>query len=421
MPTENRQLKTANRQRILLLNQCFHPDHVATAQYLTELGLGLVERGHEVSVVASSRGYDDPTRRYPVRETWRGIQVHRIWTPGLGKSSWLRRFTDFAVFGLNATRILLLMPRQDVTVCLTSPPLISTLGTLVAWVKGGKVIPWIMDLNPDEAVAAGWLKSGGLMERFLSAAQRWSFSRSARILVLDEFMAERVRAKGVPPERLHVDPPWSHDDAVRYDEAGRGVFREKHGLTGKFVVMYSGNHSPCHPLDCVLEAAKRLREDETIRFVFVGGGSEFAKVQEFARCESLSNIVTLPYQPLDQLSASLSAADLHLVVMGEPFVGMIHPCKIYNILNLGIPFLNLGPERSHLAGLVDAADDERIAARLTNDDPERLAGFLRTRSGMSSSASNERLRDLGASFSKQRLMPRLIEVIEGDVGVTGGK
>src|SRR4051794_12603337 len=72
--------------RILLLNQCFYPDHVSTAQHLTDLALGLVEAGHEVTVVAASRGYDNPDLRYPVREQWRGVDIRRIWTPGLGKT-----------------------------------------------------------------------------------------------------------------------------------------------------------------------------------------------------------------------------------------------------------------------------------------------------------------------------------------------
>jgi colanic acid biosynthesis glycosyl transferase WcaI len=398
--------------RILLLNQCFYPDHVATAQYLTELGLGLVAQGHEVTVVASSRGYDDPSRRFPVQEEWCGIHVHRIWTPGLGKTSWLRRFVDFAVFWLNAARILLMLPRQDVTICLTSPPLISTLGTATAAVKGGKVIPWIMDLNPDEAVAAGWLKRGGLMDRVLSTFQRWSFGRAAKIVVLDRFMADLVRAKGVDPSRIQVLPPWSHDGEVRYDVAGRERFREAHGLTGKFVVMYSGNHSPCHPLDVVLAASNAMRDDLDIRFVFVGGGSEFAKVKDFVHAYGLQNVITLPYQPMQELSSSLSAADIHLVVMGDAFVGMIHPCKIYNILNLGIPFLNLGPEQSHLAEMVDQVGDEMLAARLPNADPEQLVGFLQARARMTCRAPEARLRELGSSFAKQQLMPRLIEVIE---------
>jgi len=55
--------------RVLLLNQCFHPDHVSSSQHLTDLAEGLVAAGHSVTAVAASRGYDDPTRRFPVRET----------------------------------------------------------------------------------------------------------------------------------------------------------------------------------------------------------------------------------------------------------------------------------------------------------------------------------------------------------------
>jgi xanthosine utilization system XapX-like protein len=178
--------------RFLLLNQCFYPDHVATAQHLTDLGLELATQGHQVTVVASSRGYDNPELRYPTRETWRGIEIHRIWTPGLGKKRKWRRLVDFGVFWLNAVRILMLLPRQDVTVCLTSPPLISILGTLFARLRGGEVVPWIMDLNPDEAVAAGWLKKGGLPERVMSTLQNWSFGHASRIIALDQFMADRL-------------------------------------------------------------------------------------------------------------------------------------------------------------------------------------------------------------------------------------
>ncbi|MDB6140167.1 MAG: hypothetical protein JWO94_3239, partial [Verrucomicrobiaceae bacterium] len=228
--------------RILLLNQCFHPDHVSSAQHLTDLALGLVAAGHEVTAVAASRGYDNPGLRYPVSEVWQGIQIQRIWTPGLGKTAKWRRLVDFGMFWVNATFILLTQRRHDVTICLTSPPLISSLGTAMAALKGGAVVPWVMDLNPDEAVAAGWLKAGGLPERVMSGLQAWSFKRAGRIVALDRFMAARLEAKGVPAAVIHVDPPWSHDDAVRYDPQSREVFRGRHGLTGKFVVMYSGNH-----------------------------------------------------------------------------------------------------------------------------------------------------------------------------------
>ena len=397
--------------KILLLNQCFYPDYVATAQYLTDLALGLQEAGHEVTVVASSRGYDNPLNRYPVKETWRGIKIRRIWTTSLGKKSKWRRFVDFGIFWLNASLTLLCLPRFDVTVCLTSPPLISTLGTLMAMIKGGAVVPWIMDLNPDEAVAAGWLKEGGLSERVLSALQRWSFHRAARIISLDRFMAQRLMTKGVPEHLIHTDPPWSHDDALHWDETGRNDFRVKHGLTDKFVVMYSGNHSPCHPLDSVLESAAILGQEERLAFLFVGGGSEFVKVKTFATDRGLTNITCLPYQPLDSLAASLSSADLHLVVMGPPFVGMIHPCKVYNILALGLPFLAIGPKESHLSDLAARLPNKSYARLTLFGDQDSLNQALMAAVGVGHLPPSEASQRLAFEYSQKLLLPRLIDVI----------
>lgn len=398
--------------KVLLVNQAFFPDVVATAQLLTDFSLKLVECGHEVTVVASSRGYDDTSVAYPTQETWRGVRILRIWTPGLGKKAKWRRWVNFGVFWLNATRILLFLPKHEVTVCLTSPPLISTLGTVIVKLKGGAVVPWIMDLNPDEAVAAGWLKKGGLMERSLTLIQNWSFQQASRIIALDRFMADRLRSKGVHPEVIHTDAPWSHDQAVKYDLAARDAFRSEHGLQGKFVVMYSGNHSPCHPLDTTLAAIQGLRAENGIHFLFVGGGSEFKKVKDFQSEHGLTNITTLPYQPMEKLSGSLSSADLHLVVMGEPYVGIVHPCKIYNILNLGLPFLFIGPEESHGGDLSRRLDEPHHASLKQHGDTEGIMAHIREAAARGPLPPNPAAQKLGAEFSHSILCPRLVQVIE---------
>src|SRR6185295_5566269 len=208
---------------------------------------------------------------------------------------------------------LLLLPRFDVTIALTSPPLISVFGAMFALLKRGRFIFWVMDLNPDEAVAAGWLKEDSIVARTLFSFLRFSLRRAERIIVLDRFMKQRIVEKGIPEERVTIIAPWSHTDAVGFDLAGREKFRAAHGLTDKFVVMYSGNHSPCHPLDTLLAAARELSARSDVAFCFVGGGSEFEKVKRYAETNKLPNILCLPYQPLDELAMSLSSADLHAV------------------------------------------------------------------------------------------------------------
>lgn len=180
---------------------------------------------------------------------------------------------------------------------------------------------------------------------------QYSLNQADIIVTLDKFMSQRVQAKQIQVEKIAILPPWSHDHFVHYSADGRERFRKKHQLDGKFVVMYSGNHSPCHPLTTLLEAARRLAAHRGIAFCFAGGGTEFEKVCAYGSQHGLKNIVLAGYQPLDKLSASLSAADLHVVVMGDPFVGIVHTCKVYNVRTLGIPYLYIGPSVSHVAEL----------------------------------------------------------------------
>lgn len=386
--------------KILLLNQAFHPDVVSTGQHATDLALALVAAGHQVTVIASRRAYDDAGTQFAPREIWRGIRIVRLGILGLGKAALWRRAADFASFSANCVLRMLLLPRFDLVIALTSPPLISALGAFLVRIKGGRFVFWVMDLNPDEAFAAGSVRADSGIGRLLSAILQYSLRHADRMIALDRFMAQRLIAKGVPDRKIAVIPPWPHDEAVFRDPPGRERFRREFGLDGKYVVMYSGNHSPCHPLDTVLQAAQQLRERRDIAFCFVGGGSEFRKVREFAATHQLPNIRSIPYQPLDKLSASLSAADLHLVVMGDPFVGMVHPCKVYNIRRLGIPFLYVGPQPSHVTELAPAA-------AFRHGDVEGVARFIaRSVAGPLPTAP-----DSPAEFSQQALLARMVDAI----------
>ena len=388
--------RCGNHLTILLLHQCFYPDVVSTAQYLTDLATELTARGHDVTVVTSDRGYDDPAVRFPRRERWKGIEIFRVRSVSLGKSSRWRRAFNFGSFLLACSLRLLVLARFDLVVALTSPPLISFLAALFVKLKGGRLCFWVMDLNPDEAIAAGWLDersaTAGLLQRML----RYSIKVADRTIVLDRFMKERVRSKGIDPSRITIIPPWSHDDQVGYSQAGREAFRELHGLSDKFVVMYSGNHSPCHPLDTLLDAARAVKTRTEIVFCFVGGGSEQVKVRE----SGLSNVKCLPYQPLNELSGSLSAADLHVVVMGEKFVGIVHPCKVYNILTVGAPVLYIGPGPSHVTDI--ASQQGKFFLTHHGDTESVVAAILE--------ATQCHERQPLTSFAKQNLLPQLIEV-----------
>ncbi len=401
-----------NKMRITLINQTFYPDLVSTAQHLKDLAVWLQEAGHEVTVVASRRAYDNPAKLFPKRESWRGIRIDRVSNTGFGKRSKLSRIIDFATFIISCCFKLMRLPRQDLVVTLTSPPIISFIGALYVRLRGGRLCYWVMDLNPDEAVAAGWLNPHSPVAKALEFCSRFSLRTASKIIVLDEFMRDRILQKGIAPEKIEVVPPWSHDEDVRFDEAGRARFRQAHGLDGKFVVMYAGNHSPCHPLDTVLAAAADLADRSDIAFCFVGGGSEFKRVKAFKESKGLANILCLPYQPIEQLAGSLSAADLHLVVMGDPFVGIVHPCKIYNIMLVGAPLLYVGPKPSHISRILEAGGTETAQSMAKHGESGIVKDHILKIKEMRLQPGANGVRMLARGFSSRQLVPRFGAVLK---------
>jgi len=274
-----------------------------------------------------------------------------------------------------------------------------------------------MDLNPDEAIAAGWLEKGSIVARVLDRLLRYSMRQAKGIIALDHFMKSRIVAKGVLEERITVLPPWAHDDTVKYDHEGREVFRRKHKLEESFVVMYAGNHSPCHPLKTLVEAAHCLSSRKEIVFCFVGGGSEQGKVREFAALHNLDNIRCLPYQPFDMLAASLSAADLHVVVIGDDFVGIVHPSKLYNILTIGSPFLYIGPKESHISDIVAQIGGRYRAYAATNGDVDSVVACIKEEARRLPNGAQGPVPEIAAAFSRKVLLPRLVKLLESHVEV----
>jgi colanic acid biosynthesis glycosyl transferase WcaI len=402
--------------KILLLNQVFYPDVVATAQHLSDLGKALAERGHEVTVVCARRGYEHPETLFPSRECWRGVKIIRIYSTRFGKTAKWRRAADFASFLFFCCVRLVFLPRHDVVVALTTPPLISFLGAWQAKLWRAKFCYWVMDFNPDEAIAAGWLRAGSPAAKFLERCSLFSLRRAGTIVALDRFMRDRIVAKAIAPEKVIVLPPWSQDGDVSFNAIGREEFRAQHGLVDKFVVMYSGNHSPVHPLDTVMRAADQLRGEKKLVFCFIGGGSEYARIKKWAAGNP--QVLCLPYQPLSGLSASLSSADAHLLVMGNAMLGLVHPCKIYNIFSVGGPVVYVGPAPSHITEIFAGLPDYRwVSAK--HGEAAILAQHLRQLVAEGNVHPREKHTGTMAAFSKATVVPKIIAAIEAGRGAKG--
>jgi colanic acid biosynthesis glycosyl transferase WcaI len=357
-------LTSAGSKTILIISQTFVPDPASVGQHMADVAFELARRGHRVRVYASARGYEDPTRIYASRETLNGADIHRFGFASFGKKSIALRILGTASFQIQAFFAALFTPSLSGIFFSTSPPLIGLPICIAAWVRRVPVVYWAMDLNPDQLIALGKIGPKSLTARLLEIANRFILYRSALIVALDRFMADRLTARGIPGGKLLIMPPWPHEEHIQSD-LSQNPFRVRHGLTGRFVIMYSGNHSPSNPLTTVLDAAVQLKDDLTLVFLFVGGGYGKKQVEQYIAEHGLKNTISLPYQPISELKYSLTAADIHVVSLGQDMVGIIHPCKIYGAMTAGKPILFLGPSPSHISDLLE---QHSIGLRVAHGD-----------------------------------------------------
>jgi colanic acid biosynthesis glycosyl transferase WcaI len=383
--------------RILLLNQSFAPDSTATAQHLADLARHLHSAGHQVIVLADRRNYESRDAAYPAREQWHDIDVRRVATTWFGKHSFAGRLVDGVSFLIMLSGKLFFVPRPDIVVSFTSPPLLGLLGAIYARVVGARPVHWLMDLNIDAAIATGSLADKSLFTRLLLRAFRWSLSQSEVVIVEDRLTMERAALRGARRMSVVIIPPWPAHEASPADDAARDAFRSEHGVEDAFVVMFSGNHAAVHPLDTLLAAIQRLDGDGFL-FLFIGAGDRVRDVSAAIHGEGLRNVKQLPLQTRDRLGGTLKAADVHLVVMGNEMNGLGHPSKMYGVLAAGKPYVFIGPKNS-FAGDILAECPYGFAVE--HGDVEGLVSALRSARDLSPS-QRETYREANIAYLARR-------------------
>lgn len=337
---------------VFIATQAYVPDSAAVGQYMAEVAEAMAGRGWRVVVVTPERGYNESDLPAGGAEkNCAGLTIRRVGGPAIRKGSLSGRLVSMMVFSIRAAMQALFLPKPTGLLVSSSPPLLPGFMMAVARLRRIPLVYWVMDLNPDQAIESGMVSASAWSARALAVSQRWVLRHAALVIVLDRFMEERVRRYLSVPRRMEVRSLWPLENAGQIQDSP--AFRRMHGWDNHFVVMHSGNHSPVHPLDTMLDAARSLRSDGRFKFVFVGGGLAKGVIEETKARENLEHVILLPSQPLDGLNAVLGAADVHVVPMGDAMAGCVHPSKVYNILAAGRPFVLLGSPSNCVADLLE--------------------------------------------------------------------
>ncbi|MGH7690050.1 MAG: glycosyltransferase family 4 protein [Gemmatimonadaceae bacterium] len=313
----------------------------------------LAARGMDVELVITGQEYRGGREPLIPLLAKAGVAVHTVRVPFARGAAGPRTANVSVAFLFGATVRALFGRRARVNVFLTQPPFFYVWGAVLARLRRQKSVVIVMDVYPDVAIRSGMLRAGGLPARLLHAVSRFGLRQADEVVAIGRCMRELLAREGILPHKLSVIPNWADDRTVFPVPHSENALRRELGFgPNDFLVVYSGNMGQVHVFDDILEVARRLRAQPSIRFVFIGSGSRRREVEAFRDRPGLTNVVLLPMQPATRMSESLSMGDVQFVSLRNGFEGLVVPSKTYGPLAAGRPVIYEGAATGEVARLL---------------------------------------------------------------------
>lgn len=155
------------------------------------------------------------------------------------------------------------------------------------------------------------------------------------LLILDtsEYVAWFERIHGAKPDRFRLVPTGADE---RIFHPGNVLGTDDRS----FLVLYYGTFIPNHGVMTIVETAVLLRDDQDIRFLFIGDGPDKAAALAIAQKNVLTNVTFIEWLERTDLVKQIECADVCLGAFGTtPQSMMTVQNKIYEALAMAKPVI----------------------------------------------------------------------------------
>ncbi|MDG1026307.1 MAG: glycosyltransferase [Gammaproteobacteria bacterium] len=153
-------------------------------------------------------------------------------------------------------------------------------------------------------------------------------------------------------------------------ESACSIHISQSALRDRFLFVYAGNMGVAQGMDSLLRLAESLREREDIGFVFVGRGSESARLRNEAKQLALPNVLVYDEIDAEEIPRLYSQCQVGLLALDQKH-------KSHNILGKFLPYMQAGLP---VLALINTGNDllelirrERVGCVITETSPEKIS------------------------------------------------
>jgi glycosyltransferase involved in cell wall biosynthesis len=380
----------SERLLIALISTDYPPLRTSAAVQLRDLARELVALGHRPVMIVPS----------PKSEAWSvewldGVEVLRVAAPETRAPSFVRRaiaemWLPFAMLR-NLRKSPFRSAKWDI-VAWYSPPIF--FGPLI-WVlkRNSRARTYLIlrDIFPEWAVDLGLVRKGPVYLVFKAiAAMQYAVAEVIGVQTPSN-LAYLSRWARSPHRRIEVLHNWL---AVT-PNVGCSIAVDKTALAGRKIFVYIGNMGVAQGMDIFMELIQALRHRNDIGFLFVGRGSEFARLETEKTARKLNNLLFFGEINSSEIPGLLEQCHVGLVALHPDHKTHNIPGKFVSYVQFGLPVLARVNGGTDLERLIEDEQVGKVYAGNSVAELKRLAEELVENDALRHSMS-ERGRQLGS-------------------------
>ena len=320
--------------RIALITTYFTPTRNSAAVQMHDLAAEILRQGHKPTVLVPNADMDEPFRHIVID----GIDVVQLKSPPFQNLSYLRRTLNEAIMPWYMYRNLTSSQFSDVQwdkIVWYSPSIF--LAPLVAYVKrksGCRSYMIMRDVFPEWALDLGLMRKGIPYWIFRAiAAYQNSVADVIGVQAPGElpYFRDRIR----PDQSVEVLHNWLSEPVY----GGCSIDVSKTHLAGRKIFVYAGNIGVSQGADTLLTLAQSLKKHSDIGLIFVGRGSDKARLEKAAYDDNLDNVIF--YSEIDPSEIPGLYAQCHagIVILDLRHTTHNIPGKFISYVKCGLPVL----------------------------------------------------------------------------------
>lgn len=323
--------------KIVYITQHFPPEIGAAQGRAYDMSSNLSNLGHDLHVLTTFPN-SKPINKFFKKENINKLTVYRSFRIRDTKTSSIRRLANYLSFMVSSCISGLLVKKPDV-IYATSPQLFQGVtGYFLSRVHRAKFVFEIRDLWVDFAELLGQFKNKKLLQ-LARRLESFLYKKADHIVVVTHGYKQRLIDLGIQEEKITVIPNGVNPNSLP-SLKGTSSVKHQYGIEDKFLVLYAGNIGAAQGLTTIISAAKKLKDDPSVVFMFIGEGVEKQILMEKATSLSLSNVLFIESKRKEELLDYYEAADVGIVSLKKhPLFEITIPSKVFDYMSMSTPIL----------------------------------------------------------------------------------